>query len=238
MADQVDTVSSRTVLGLKLEDLQGRHAEETIYVLGSGASLGFVDPWFFSDKTVVSVNFSASTLGVSDYYLFSHYHYVVEDLRDDFRAAVTHRLCSTRWSGEQFPGRGENPFPESIGPNVVVNDPPSATPPGSGFDPWQTAKRDRLVFGSSSVHGAIQLAAEMGARWIVLLGADCGTIDGENRISGYPTVGHAPWVLYNRDLIAMKGWVKSVYDADVYSLNPFVNFNLEGHNFRGVNVDT
>lgn len=234
MADEVAPLLPGTVRILILEDLQGRHAGETIYVLGSGATLGFVDPRFFEDKTVVSINFSASTLGVSDYYLFSHYHYVVEDLREDFRAAVTHRRCSTRWSGEIFPGRGENPDPESIGDNVVVNDPPIEDPPGSDFDPFRHAKRDRLVFGSSSVHGGIQLAAEMGARWIVLLGADCGTIDARDRITGYPAKGHAPWALYNRDLVAMKKWVKSVYNVDVYSLNPFVNFNLEGHQFQGV----
>lgn len=234
----MDPLSSGTVSRVKLADLQGRHAGETVYVLGSGPSLGFVDPKFFLDKTVVSTNFSASTLGISDYYLFTHYHYVVEDLREEFRAAVTHRLCSTRWSGEIFPGRGENKSLESLGRNVIVNDPPVPDPPGSSFDPWTMGERDRLVFGSSSVHGAIQLAAEMGARWIVLLGADCGTIDAKDRITGYPVAGHAPWALYNRDLVEMKRWIRHVYGSDVYSLNPFVNFNLEGHKFQGVNRDT
>jgi hypothetical protein len=43
-----------------LEDLRGRHEGETIWVLGSGPSLNFIDPSFFADKTVVSTNFSAT----------------------------------------------------------------------------------------------------------------------------------------------------------------------------------
>jgi hypothetical protein len=77
----------------------------------------------------------------------------------------------------------------------------------------------------------------MGASYIVLVGADCGVIDGLNRIEGYPK-GHTPWALYNRHHKLMKTYIEENYPTKVYSLNPFINFNLEGHTFEGVRRDT
>jgi len=79
----------------------------------------------------------------------------------------------------------------------------------------------------------MHLAAWLGASNIVLVGADCGTIDGDGRVKDYPS-GHAPWALYNQHLLRMKQWLRENYSVEVYSLNPFVNFNLEGHTFQGV----
>ena len=45
------------------------------------------------------------------------------------------------------------------------------------FDP----KRDnKLIVSGSTITTAIHLAAHMGAKYIILLGHDCGTLDGEN----------------------------------------------------------
>jgi len=66
-----------------------------------------------------------------------------------------------------------------------------------------------------------------------MVGADCGTLDGEHRVAGYPD-GDKLWVLYNEHHALMKAWLQREYDVTVYSLNPFINFNLEGHTFKGV----
>jgi hypothetical protein len=79
----------------------------------------------------------------------------------------------------------------------------------------------------------MNLGAFLGAKFLMLVGADCGTIDGANRIKGYPA-GHSPWALYNRHNARMKEWLAQEYGCGVYSLNPFLNFNLEGHKFQGV----
>jgi hypothetical protein len=218
-----------------LEDFKDIHEGETIWVFGSGATLEFLDPGFFDDKICVSTNLVDEHFPLAEFYLFSHYHPAVKRQLDNPRltAAFTHDLCSTRWSGTLHYGEGEwcfgNPAPE----NVVINRLSFTEPPGSGFDPFRHTKPGELVFGSSSIHGSIHLAAFMGAYNIVLVGVDCGTIDGINRIEGYPA-GHTPWQLYNNHLVAMKKWVGETYGANVYSLNPFVNFNLEGHTFQGV----
>jgi hypothetical protein len=86
----------------------------------------------------------------------------------------------------------------------------------------------------------MDLAGYVGARFVMLVGADCGTIDGQHRIPDYPndepTETYARWVweVYEKHGQRMKQWMKATYDCDVYSLNPFINFNLEGHTFQGV----
>jgi hypothetical protein len=105
-------------------------------------------------------------------------------------------------------------------------------PPNDSFNPYDF-DGDGLVFGSSSIHGGMHLASVMGAKNIVLVGADCGTIDGNNRFDGYPE-GDTPWALYDNHLRIMKEWLQVNFNCSVYSLNPFVNFNLEGHKFVGV----
>ena len=217
-----------------LDHIRGIHEGETIYVLGSGSSVGYLDPRFFDDKIVVATNLIGELLEIPKFYLFSHYHWVVERQLPNpaVEVAVTHYQCSTRWSRPGPNGETEwTRFPNDR--RLIVNMPDPAVPPGNNFDPFVYGHNYGLVFGSSSVHGSIHLAAMMGARYIVLVGTDCGTIDDQHRLPGYYSGGDTPWKLYDRDLIAMKRWVKETYGTDTYSLNPFVNFNLEGHTFRG-----
>lgn len=218
-----------------LDEFEDIHEGSTIWVFGSGATLQFLDPRFFDDKICVSTNLVDEHFPLARFYLFSHYHPAVKRQLQNPRMlhAFTHDLCSTRWSGTLGYGEGEWCFGKPAPDNVTINTLTFREPPGSGFDPSTHTRDGELVFGSSSIHGSIHLAAHMGASNIVLVGVDCGTIDGVNRIEGYPA-GHTPWMLYNNHLIAMKKWVGQKYGVNVYSLNPFVNFNLEGHKFEGV----
>jgi hypothetical protein len=78
----------------------------------------------------------------------------------------------------------------------------------------------------------MHLAAYMGAKFIVLVGADCGSLGGKDRVDGYVT-GDTHWALYERHLRDMKQRLWDVYSCQVYSLNPFVNYSLEGVQYRG-----
>jgi hypothetical protein len=206
-----------------LSDLAGKHEGETVWVTGSGHSLSFIDPGFFVDKVTVAVNLSASTHGFTPTYLFSHYHQVIADNLDPFSVGVTleHDTLSNQ-SWEDAPD------------NLCFYPHTQSKPAGIHWNPYSKPfTPGTLVYGSSSLHGAMHLAAFMGARFIVLVGADCGTLDGEHRISGYPD-GETPWDVYEEHNRTMKRWLKEHYGCDVYSLNPFLNFNLEGHTFEGV----
>jgi hypothetical protein len=207
-----------------LEDLRDNHLGETVWVLGSGPTLGFIDPGFFDDKVVVATNLAGQLVGINQPYVFTHYHHRTRNLAPESRAVVTlakNTQPNTPWAGD---------VPE----NVVLIPKDSYAPPGAGWDPFgkHEPRSDSLAYGSSSFHGAMHLAAWLGAHSIILVGADCGTLDSADRIAGYPK-GDAPWALYNKHHKLMKDWLVREYGVGVYSLNPFINLNLEGHVFRG-----
>jgi len=117
----------------------------------------------------------------------------------------------------------------------VVTFPTTTGRPGTSFNPsgkdWPTLDNS-LVIGSSGIHGAMHLAAYMGAKFIVLVGADCGTLGGAERVEGY-VQGEHPWELYESHLRDMKQRLFEMYGCQVYSLNPFINYSLEGTAYRG-----
>ncbi|MAF25930.1 hypothetical protein CL634_10195 [bacterium] len=105
---------------------------------------------------------------------------------------------------------------------------------------------DKLVVSYSTTTSAMHLAAYMGAKNIILCGHDCGTIDGEVNIKNYyvdpnrqmvqPSVHeYAHWIKTDIEghTRGVKDKLKEVYGVNIHSLNPFINFNLEGHTFEG-----
>ena len=215
---------------MKLTDLKDNHAGETIWVLGSGSSLSFVDPAFFDKKITVAVNEVAGRLGITPTYLFSHYHSTFpEFLHPDSIGVTLERDTKTH---EPWPGQQPN--------NLALYPHAYDKTYGPDFNPYDHPPlEDSLIYGSSSLHGAMHLAAFLGARFIMLVGADCGTIDGQHRIADYPmeaTERETKWIwsVYNKHHELMKHWLKETHGCDTYSLNPFINFNLEGHKFDGV----
>jgi hypothetical protein len=206
-------------------ELEGLHDGETLWVLGSGPSLNYIDGAFFDDKVTVSTNFSARALGIHPHYAFSHYHHNAESLLADSSCVVTiehDTITQSLWQDEQ--------------PHHLVLAPTQYDkPPGSAWNPITSHKPglDQIAYGSSSLHGAMHLAAHLGASHIMLVGADCGTIDGEHRVKDYPD-GDKLWGLYNKHHKLMKDYLQENYAVKIYSLNPFINLNLEGHTFEGV----
>lgn len=208
-----------------LIDYRNRHEFETIYVFGSGATLNYLAPSFFDDKICVATNFCGSVFGLARYYVFSHYHAdaVLEARRDESIAVFTpHREHGT-----------DAEFLVEV--SKVVTFPTTTGRPGTSFNPsgkdWPTLDNS-LVIGSSGIHGAMHLAAYLGAKFIVLVGADCGTLGGAERVEGY-VQGEHPWELYEMHLRDMKQRLFEMYGCHTYSLNPFVNYSLEGTQYRG-----
>jgi len=208
-----------------LIDYQGVHEGETIYVFGSGATLNYLAPGFFDDKICVATNFCGSVFGLSRYYVFSHYHAdSISEAQLDETVAV---FMPLREHGTDAEFLGFMP--------KIVTFPTTTGRPGTSFNPsgkdWPTLDNS-LVIGSSSIHGSMHLAAYLGAKFIVLVGADCGELGGVDRVEGY-VPGDSHWALYEQHLRDMKQRLWDVYGCQVYSLNPFVNYSLEGTQYRG-----
>jgi hypothetical protein len=224
-----------------IDNLKDRHEGQTVYVLGSGSSLGFIEPSFFADKITITMPLVCTIYGINPTYVFNHHHEPIEiGLETGATCVVLERDCESRklWEGPQPDNlRFFTPayywcLTEPHG-NCV-------DPHGHEFDPFKHPPLEgSLLYGSSSLHGAMHLAAYLGAKFIVLVGADCGSIDGNHRISDYEMESSEQytqwiWSIYNEHHRLVKNWLKENYDCNVYSLNPFINFNLEGHTFEGV----
>ena len=85
----------------------------------------------------------------------------------------------------------------------------------------------------------MNIAAYMGAKNIIIAGADNGSIDGENYYGGYvedhwiSSKNNNHWLGLIKDLnIQVRNQIEEVYECNIHSLNPFWNFGLEGHKYE------
>jgi len=216
---------------VELEEIKNLYAGETAWVLGSGGTLNHLHPEFFRNKLVVSTNLGPVLFGITrPQFVFSHYHAEADRAAKVASVVVTlEKDTRTRnaWQGEKPANVIFIPQDSYRGPSDQWN-PNSTHPP----------RQDSLVYGSSSLHGAMHLAAYVGAAHIVMVGADCGILDGKVNLDGYGILGGQGDTdrilsLYERDHNRMKQYLVNTYGVTVYSLNPFINLNLEGHTFVG-----
>ena len=199
------------------------HAGETVWVVGSGRTAQFVSPRFFDDKTVVAVNYGGTVLGLRRFYSVSNHH-------DDAQAVAVARpgmpvITSER---EMVPPQDSTGV-QATAANIVRV--PTIEQP---YDRFNTAEHwptdpDLFAIGPTSTHLAMRWAQYLGAAHIVLVGVDCGALDGEGRVADYPP-GHLHYRMWESMLrdIAQRLRADGV---SVTSLNPFVTLALEGHTF-------
>jgi hypothetical protein len=219
-----------------LDEMQNIHLGEDVYVLGSGATLDYVDPYFFDGKITVSTNLVGALLGIRGTTAYTHSHYHVNALE----VAEKHpeSIVVAPMGDRGYAGK-----PKHFPMNVVYYEHVAT---GQEFDVNRSWHESGLIVGSSSIHGSIHLAAHMGARNIILVGADCGYLDGKTNHSKYmnefggtqsgdllnDTAHHlARW---DKDLRMVKEKMIEVYGVRMYSLNPFVNLRLEDHVFTTI----
>ena len=216
-------------MGLSGTLFKGKRGGETAWVIGSGASLDYIPPAFFADKLCVCVNRVGITLGLPWFYTVTHYHrdaMIVADERPDLPVIIP-ELDLGRFGPE-----AANREPDQ--PNVYRM--PTNDQLFSGFDPvrdWPTDP-DALVAGPTSLHMTMHFAAYLGAAHLVLVGADCGTLGHRSNFDGY-SVGDNPFPVWQATLAGVADQIRAT-GVSVHSLNPFVNFALEGVPFRGPTV--
>lgn len=199
-----------------------------VYVLGSGPTVDHVKPSFFDGKRVISVNSAADRMGIhGTANVTVHTHYHAEGLR-----LARKYPGNVVWMPEGDAGHAGKPT-ERL-PNTVYY---PHHPTHYEFTP--RVKGAGLIVGSTSTHGAMHLACRSGARNVILVGIDCGTLDGQANVSGYDSGDlivndTAMWLArWEEHLRIVKAWLVQRYDVSIHSLNPFLNMNLEGHLWKG-----
>lgn len=206
-------------------DFKGSRKGETAWVIGSGASVDHVAPGFLDDKLCVCVNYVGMKLELPEFYSVTHYWLDAISL-----AAYRPDLPIITPDQDQG-GRNKAPYrPEA--PNIYM--PPAGQQQYAAFrveDHWPT-EPDQFVVGPTSLHMTMHFAAYLvgPGGHIVLVGADCGTVDGASNFGGYHG-GDNPFPVWASALPQVADRIRAD-GVSVHSLNPWVNFALEGHQYR------
>ena len=210
-----------------IEELRDKHQGKDIYVLGSGATLNHINPSFFKNKIVVGVN-RIYKFFKCDYLVKIHHTETEEAIRNGQTVVTAKQDCGLTNTLNLFHTDKEY---------YVFNHRKNQ---GGQLSIIDLDSPDELVVGASTISSAIQFAYFLGAVNIILVGHDCGTIDGVKRIEGY----------YNEKEIAKSNEVEQGFfdmaekqtlqlvkeirkkGVGVYSISPFINLQLEGHIFK------
>lgn len=220
-----------TVMGLTLPaDVTGfrdSRKGETAWVLASGASLNHVPRAFWQDQLIVCVNYVGVTLGLREFYSVTHYH------RDAAHIAECRPDLPVIAPRIDQGGPAAIPVPPDA-PNIFYIN--TGTQMYSQFDCAEMWPKqpDTLVVGPTSLHMTMHFAQYLGARHIILAGADCGHLDGASNFTEYQP-GDNPMGVWEETLPKVANQLRAE-GVSVMSLNPFVNFGLEGHTFVGPSV--
>lgn len=220
---------------MELTDYKNKHLGQDIYVLGSGKSIDFIDNSFFKDKIIIGIN-QVYKKTVCQYLVRKEYDIIKEVLAD--KRTNNSIIFVPIYKKEQYKTvlNGVKNLPN----NILYFE-------SCKYPIWNTKNalpdNDSLIVSPSTITSGIHLAAYMGAKNIIILGHDCGTLNGEVNFKNYHTsktykIAHTgknkyqQWVLgIENDTIKLKKLLKKKYKCNIYSLNPFINFGLEGNKY-------
>jgi len=211
-----------------LGELQSQHKGLDLYVAGSGPSLGYIGNSFMKDKTVICVNHAIDHVVGAELYVVSK-----EPGEQLQRKAKERRatLVMCEYHSALRSRKNKVIFPE----NTVL------FKPERGSEKYPFKQPHSLTVSASTITTAMHLAAYMGAKTIVLIGHDCGTLDDEVHVTNYdkssavtPIEHYDEWMHLNKveqQTLKMKKVLEKRWGIEVYSINPFINFRLEGHRY-------
>lgn len=219
-----------------MSNLQRRHVElknihkgEDIWIIASGPSMNFVSPDFFANKISIGVN--RVNIKFHCDYLVAKDPSGLNELEGNQKEA---KLILSKWAYGN-PGSKLN---SSSKEHWIFDHPakPAEKPDTSVIG------TDFIVVSHSTITSAIHLAAYMGAKNIIICGHDCGAINGMVSIEDYyakvrpyqkTEAGYFEWLgKIENHTIAVRETLKLIFGVHVHSLNPFINFNLEGNSFE------
>ncbi len=219
-----------------LESFKNQHKNQDIYVIGSGKSLDFIDETFFEDKITIGVNQLYKKIRCP-YYIRKEFKNLKETLSQLQEGQI---LFLSEGDCGNSNGKNKNYVEENFeGDGRII----LFKHDNNILNLVKLPNDDKIVVSFSTITSGIHLAAYMGAKNILLVAHDCGTLDNESNFEGYHKENnfgiHKSQNAYNNWLseievqtVTLKKLLKEKYGCNVYSINPFVNFGLEGHQYK------
>jgi hypothetical protein len=218
---------------MEFEAFRDKHVGEDIYILASGPSFDHIDPVFLKGKI---------TIGINEMYKFAPCTYLVRKDPALLKQSLAENPSTVHFITKYQYG-GSKTLNSDLCKDLSVTAPIVFFSHNANVHKLpEKLPENGLVTSYSTITTAIHLAAHLGAKTILLIGHDCGTLDGKVNCSGYYTdqkykicwpggeAEYRKWVpTIEADTIRLKGLIKERYGCAVHSINPFVNFGLEGH---------
>lgn len=189
-----------------------------IYVIGSGASLNYVNPKFFEGVKTIGVNYAYRFFDC-DMNVVHHKRCLANMVNDgargihasEFDTGVKSKGVNPHYEGVYYFHHEEQPY---LRPNFGIQE----------REGW-------LVEGGTTIIPAMSLAAKLADR-IILCGVDGDTFKGRNSYEGYYKDRSAEMgqnkhsIDTNKVVRDFKRYLES-QGKFVYALNPFVNVNYK-----------
>jgi len=203
---------------------------QDIYVIGSGKSLDFISNDFFNNKITIGINHTYKKLNTT--FLLRKDNKILDQV-------LTNNIDTVHIISKGNCGSSENTLMKDF---IIKSNYKNVF----YFDHLHNKhteinwpNEDQLIVSWSTITSGMHFAAYLGAENIILVGHDCGQLDGKSNIDNYhnsKTIAqpsqnsYDDWLKKIEDqTIKVKKYLNEKYKCNIYSLNPFINFGLEGH---------
>jgi hypothetical protein len=219
-----------------ITDFKNIHKNSDIYIIASGKTLDFINNDFFDNKITIGVNQVYKKIECK--YLVRKEYVLLDEVINNNPNSI-HFISKSECGSI---GSKNYDYVKNKGfTNVVVFDHNI----NSLRIPDQFPVDDKIVVSHSTITSAIHLAAYMGAKNILIVGHDCGKLNGESNFKNYHTTktysiswkngkkDYDEWLkIIEQDTIKLKKILTKKYNCNIYSINPFINYNLEGNKYE------
>lgn len=206
------------------------HKGEDIYVIGSGPSCDYISKDFFDGKISVGTNQTYRKYDTT--YIVRKEHSLLYKTLNESSSIV---LVAKRDCGSGAPLNTTQNINRLYYYDHLTN------VSKINLDAFNI--KDHLVVSDSTITSSMHFAYHLGAKNIILVGVDHGLLDDKYVFEGYyDSIKETPWKVWDeyknwlkkleRDTVVLKGKINSL-GVNVYSLNPFINFKLEDHVYKG-----
>jgi hypothetical protein len=203
-----------------------------VYVLGSGSSLDYVKPSFFKGKTVIGINHIHKLFPVT--YGISNHSTVVQGMIDNHVLGICPEWDMGIYGRKRANLKGNYCTFKHKNNFLYIFDQRHIGYEDIDFSDFDNP--ESLIVGATT-SSAIHLAQRIGATTIILCGIDNGMIDGKIGVKKYPATNPQHIIDFEPQLKIVCNFIRSK-GVGIYSLNPFINLNLEGHRFENCLLDS
>ena len=216
--------------------LKDTHKGEDIWVIAAGASMDYVYSSFFEGKTVIGCNRVDKKFPCT---------YTIHKELATLKSSVIPHIKEFKKDSKLILAECRFADYKGVKNDLTYADYVYTHLPKPTQEPMvdRIGSSDDIVVSHSIITTAIHMASYMGAKNIIICGHDCGSINGNVHFAKYYTKNFRPiltsdtaykkWVTGNieQHTIDVANKLREVYDVNIHSLNPFINFGLEGNEY-------